>query len=46
MKVFVDQEEDGIVLLRDPAPGAEAHEAVDGAAMLCPAAVIHVKEQR
>ncbi|MGN9838241.1 ferredoxin [Nonomuraea sp. H19] len=40
-----DQREDGIVLLQEPSPGADLQEAVREAAMLCPAAAIHMTEQ-
>ncbi|MFI7643084.1 ferredoxin [Nonomuraea sp. NPDC049400] len=40
-----DQREDGIVLLLEPSPGPDLRQAADEAAMLCPAAAIHVTER-
>ncbi|RVX41323.1 ferredoxin [Nonomuraea polychroma] len=40
-----DQREDGIVLLLEPSPGPDLREAVGEAALLCPAAAIHMTEQ-
>ena len=42
--VFDQREEDGIVVLLDPEPGAELHGAVREAADVCPAAAISVSE--
>jgi ferredoxin len=42
--VFDQREEDGIVILLDPAPSPEHAEAVRRAAMLCPAVAITVQE--
>jgi ferredoxin len=42
--VFDQDENDGIVVLLDPAPPAELHEAVREAANICPAQVIEVDE--
>lgn len=43
-KIF-DQREDGIVILLDPAPPAELHEAARKAADLCPAEAITIEEE-
>ncbi|SES48139.1 Ferredoxin [Streptomyces sp. yr375] len=42
--VFDQRDEDGIVLLLDPAPPADQREAVREAAALCPALAIVVEE--
>lgn len=39
-----DQREDGIVILLDPTPAAELHEAARKAADLCPAEAIVIEE--
>ena len=39
-----DQDDDGIVVLRDPTPPPSEHEAVRKAARLCPAVAIFVDE--
>lgn len=44
VEVFDQRDEDGVVVLLDETPGAELHEAVREAAMLCPAAAIRVVE--
>ncbi|MFD5193927.1 ferredoxin [Streptomyces sp. NPDC058357] len=36
-----DQDDDGIVILLDPAPSDEMHDAVEDAIAICPADVIH-----
>ncbi|MEU8981724.1 ferredoxin [Streptomyces sp. NPDC048309] len=38
-----DQDDDGIVILLDPAPSDELREAVEDAIAICPANVIHVE---
>ncbi|MFD4549051.1 ferredoxin [Streptomyces sp. NPDC058466] len=38
-----DQDDDGIVILLDPAPSDELREAVEDAIAICPADVIHVE---
>lgn len=43
-KIF-DQREDGIVVLLDPTPPAELHEAARKAADLCPAEAITIEEE-
>ncbi|MGW4125449.1 ferredoxin [Nocardia sp. NPDC004711] len=43
-EVFDQRDEDGVVVLLDREPGAQLHEAVREAAMLCPAAAIRVIE--
>ena len=43
-EVFDQREEDGVVVLLDEAPGPEHHEAVREAALVCPAAAIHLTE--
>lgn len=43
-EVFDQREDDGIVVLLDETPPAELREAVQDAAMLCPAAAIRVIE--
>lgn len=40
--VFDQRDEDGVVVLLDPAPGAELHDAVRESAMVCPAAAIRL----
>ncbi|MEV8631676.1 ferredoxin [Streptosporangium sp. NPDC051023] len=42
--VFDQGEDDGIVILLDPAPAEEHHAAVREAAHVCPAAAIFVEE--
>ncbi|WP_335991173.1 4Fe-4S domain-containing protein [Glycomyces sp. MUSA5-2] len=42
--VFDQRDEDGIVILLEPAPAAEHHEAVREAASVCPALAIDVSE--
>ena len=42
--VFDQREEDGVVVLLDPRPPAAAHGPVREAALLCPAAVIRVRQ--
>ncbi|MFD7917838.1 ferredoxin [Streptomyces sp. NPDC059740] len=39
-EVFDQRDEDGVVVVLDPEPPAEQHEAVREAAQVCPAAVI------
>lgn len=41
-EVFDQREEDGVVILLDETPAAERRDSVREAAMLCPAAVIHL----
>ena len=43
-KIF-DQREDGIVILLDPTPPAELHDAARKAADLCPAEAITIEEE-
>ena len=43
-EVFDQDENDGVVILLDDAPGRALHQAVREAAYLCPAAIIHVTE--
>ncbi|WHT18434.1 ferredoxin [Crossiella sp. CA-258035] len=43
-EVFDQREEDGIVLLLDPAPGESQRPLVDDAVSRCPAAAISVVE--
>ncbi|GAA2786971.1 ferredoxin [Saccharopolyspora taberi] len=43
--VFDQRDDDGVVVLLDPAPRPELHDAVREAAMLCPAAAIRVEEE-
>jgi ferredoxin len=43
-EVFDQREEDGVVVLLDETPGAELHDAVREAAMVCPAVAIHLAE--
>ncbi|MEV6038980.1 ferredoxin [Nonomuraea sp. NPDC052116] len=43
-EVFDQREEDGVVILLDDTPAAEHHDAVREAAMVCPAAAIHLTE--
>ncbi|MGV9382774.1 ferredoxin [Nonomuraea sp. NPDC003707] len=43
-EVFDQREEDGVVILLDETPAAEHHDAVREAAMVCPAAAIHLTE--
>ena len=40
-----DQDEDGIVVLKDATPPADQHEAVRKAARLCPAVAIFVDDE-
>ncbi|EWC61088.1 Ferredoxin [Actinokineospora spheciospongiae] len=42
--VFDQRDEDGIVVLLDPAPRPDLHEAVREAAEVCPAAAIEIAE--
>ena len=42
--VFDQSEDDGIVILLNASPGPEHAAAVRQAALLCPAAAIHVEE--
>ncbi|MEU6269763.1 ferredoxin [Saccharopolyspora shandongensis] len=42
--VFDQRDEDGTVVLLQPEPPAEAHEAVRQAALLCPTRAIRVAE--
>ncbi|HEY2263649.1 MAG TPA: ferredoxin [Streptosporangiaceae bacterium] len=42
--VFDQREDDGIVVLLDPEPGADLHDAVREAADVCPAGAISVDE--
>ena len=44
-EVFDQREEDGVVILLDPTPPAQLHEAVREAAKLCPSRVITVIEE-
>ncbi|MCG5213416.1 ferredoxin [Streptosporangium sp. KLBMP 9127] len=44
MDVFDQRDEDGIVLLLNPAPPAELADDVRQAAAVCPALAIHVTE--
>ncbi|EIE99456.1 ferredoxin [Saccharomonospora glauca] len=44
-EVFDQREDDGIVVLLDPAPGEELHAAAREAASVCPAAAITVSEE-
>ncbi|MBE9373743.1 ferredoxin [Saccharopolyspora sp. HNM0983] len=43
--VFDQRDEDGVVILLDPAPAAELHDAVREAASMCPARAIAVSEE-
>jgi ferredoxin len=43
-EVFDQREEDGVVVLLDETPAAEHHDAVREAALVCPAAAIHLAE--
>jgi len=43
-QIFDQREEDGVVVLLDETPAAEQHEAVREAALVCPAAAIHLVE--
>ncbi|MFI6735255.1 ferredoxin [Nonomuraea sp. NPDC050451] len=43
-EVFDQREEDGVVVLLDETPAPEHHDAVREAAMVCPAAAIHLAE--
>lgn len=42
--VFDQREEDGVVVLLDDAPGSEHEDGTRDAAMVCPAAAIHLTE--
>lgn len=42
--LFDQDEDDGLVVLLDPAPGAEQEDAARAAAAACPASVITVHE--
>ena len=44
-EVFDQRDEDGIVVLLDPAPPADLHRTVREAADVCPAAAIDVVEE-
>ncbi|GAA3466367.1 ferredoxin [Nonomuraea roseola] len=44
--VFDQREEDGVVMLRDPTPRPDLHDAVRNAVALCPAAAIRAQEDR
>ncbi|GAA2680956.1 ferredoxin [Nonomuraea recticatena] len=44
--VFDQREEDGVVMLRDPTPRPDLHDAVRDAVALCPAAAIRAQEGR
>ncbi|MFC4012556.1 ferredoxin [Nonomuraea purpurea] len=41
-EVFDQREEDGVVVLLDETPATEFHDAVREAALVCPAAAIHL----
>ncbi|MET9592106.1 ferredoxin [Streptomyces sp. NPDC006516] len=41
-EVFDQREDDGVVVLLDPRPPAHAQDTLREAALLCPAAAIHV----
>ncbi|WP_101258230.1 ferredoxin [Streptomyces barkulensis] len=43
--VFDQRDEDGVVVLLDPAPAGHLHTAVREAAAVCPAAAITLDEQ-
>ncbi|MEW9553949.1 ferredoxin [Nonomuraea sp. NPDC050783] len=43
-EVFDQRDEDGIVVLLEPEPGADRHAAVREAAAVCPALAIEVSE--
>jgi ferredoxin len=43
-QVFDQREDDGVVVLLDAEPAPELHDAVSEAAMLCPAAAIHLAQ--
>ncbi|ACU36819.1 ferredoxin [Actinosynnema mirum] len=43
-EVFDQRDEDGVVVLLDPEPGVELHQAVHEAASVCPAAAIALAE--
>ncbi|MEU6148854.1 ferredoxin [Actinosynnema sp. NPDC047251] len=43
-EVFDQRDEDGVVLLLDPAPGADLHAAVTEAANVCPAGAIVLEQ--
>lgn len=42
--VFDQRDEDGVVVLLDPAPPAEQHAAAHEAATVCPAGAIEIQE--
>ncbi|WP_326822639.1 ferredoxin [Streptosporangium sp. NBC_01756] len=44
-EVFDQREDDGIVILLEPEPGADQHTLVREAAAVCPAAAIEVSEE-
>ncbi|MER6948465.1 ferredoxin [Nonomuraea sp. NPDC000554] len=44
--VFDQRDEDGIVVLLDPDPAADLHEAVAEAALVCPAAAILLEQEQ
>ncbi|MDP4507978.1 ferredoxin [Nonomuraea turcica] len=44
-EVFDQREDDGIVILLEPEPGADQHAAVREAAAVCPAAAIELSEE-
>ncbi|MGP3921255.1 ferredoxin [Nonomuraea sp. 10N515B] len=44
-EVFDQREDDGIVILLEPEPGADQHPLVREAAAVCPGAAIEVTEQ-
>ncbi|MEW2305592.1 ferredoxin [Streptomyces sp. NPDC006655] len=43
-EIFDQQEEDGLVILLDEAPGPDHHDAVRESAAVCPAAAIRLTE--
>ncbi|MER6345936.1 ferredoxin [Streptomyces sp. NPDC001532] len=43
-EIFDQREDDGVVVLLDARPPAVAHETVREAALLCPAAVIRLRQ--
>ncbi len=43
-EVFDQREDDGVVVLLDPAPGPELHDAARSAAAVCPALAIVIEE--
>ncbi|MEU7984915.1 ferredoxin [Streptosporangium canum] len=44
-EVFDQREEDGVVILLEPEPGADQHVLVREATAVCPAAAIEVSEE-